>query len=166
MQAKAPARKLTMATSPELPEVYTRLWQVVADYLEPIPLRELRQDDNAARVCREHHAKLIYVLDRLVDRRHLRCDHRGKRESEYWFGTTCLVPFGADPRTPYRDTGSAIAGPRTPVTSIALIASAGNVERADGLQFMQLPSRRGNRLYWRDGRITDLDGNVITESHP
>lgn len=36
--------------------------------------------------------------------------------------------------------------------------------RGDGLEFAQHPSRRGNRLYYRDGRVTDLDGNRIEVS--
>lgn len=33
--------------------------------------------------------------------------------------------------------------------------------RRDGLEFHQHPSRRGNRLYYRDGRVTDLEGNPL-----
>lgn len=33
--------------------------------------------------------------------------------------------------------------------------------RRDGMDFAQWPSRRGDRLYYRDGRVTDMDGNRI-----
>lgn len=33
--------------------------------------------------------------------------------------------------------------------------------RSDGMEFTRHPSRRGNRLYYRDGRVTDMDGNPI-----
>lgn len=36
--------------------------------------------------------------------------------------------------------------------------------RRDGLEFAQWPSRRGDRLYYRDGRVTDLAGNRIEVS--
>lgn len=35
------------------------------------------------------------------------------------------------------------------------------VERAGGSEALQWPSRRGNRLYYRDGRVTTLDGGPI-----
>lgn len=33
--------------------------------------------------------------------------------------------------------------------------------RSDGMEHLQHPSRRGNRLYYRDGRVTDMAGNPI-----
>jgi hypothetical protein len=33
--------------------------------------------------------------------------------------------------------------------------------RREGMDFAQWPSRRGNRLYYRDGRVTDMDGNRL-----
>lgn len=33
--------------------------------------------------------------------------------------------------------------------------------RRDGMQFAEYPSRRGNRLYYRDGRVTDMEGNRL-----
>lgn len=33
--------------------------------------------------------------------------------------------------------------------------------RRDGMVHLQYPSRRGNRLYYRDGRVTDMAGNTI-----
>jgi hypothetical protein len=36
--------------------------------------------------------------------------------------------------------------------------------RRDGMDFAQWPSRRGNRLYYRDGRVTDMDGNPLQVS--
>lgn len=38
------------------------------------------------------------------------------------------------------------------------------VPRAGSLQVRQHPSRRGNRLYYPDGRVTDLAGNPL-ENH-
>lgn len=36
--------------------------------------------------------------------------------------------------------------------------------RRDGQEHLQHPSRRGNRLYYRDGRVTDLAGNPLEVS--
>lgn len=33
--------------------------------------------------------------------------------------------------------------------------------RRDGMEFAAYPSRRGNRLYYRDGRVTDIAGNPV-----
>ena len=49
-----------------------------------------------------------------------------------------------------------VAGPRVPVQSHTLTTSIWNrppAPRPGSLDFLEFPSRRGNRLYYRDGRI-------------
>ena len=41
-----------------------------------------------------------------------------------------------------------------------------NADRPAGTQALALPSRMNNRLHYRDGRVTDLQGNPITPSKP
>lgn len=36
------------------------------------------------------------------------------------------------------------------------------VQRAGADEALQCPSRRGNRLYWRDGRVTSMDGSHVS----
>lgn len=57
-----------------------------------------------------------------------------------------------------------IATPRTFVP--AGVLSTGPLDRVPdrpgSSDFARCPSRRGDRLYHRDGRVTDLDGNEVT----
>lgn len=135
------------------------VWDAVVRVNLPSTPSEYRRHAGIAKLCRENHGELSSALDGLVDRQFLtRCYAHNPQLTVYWFGVGCKLPPGRSAPTVITEVkGMAVAAPRT-------FTNAGmpnETPRGPAPAPQRPPSRMGNRLIYADGRITDLDGNLI-----
>lgn len=98
--------------------------------------------------------------------RHLRSRLRGD-EVEPASGVPVRARAVADPAKAAPDLDVRHLHQLTGCTRVAITTTADASpppDRAGSGHAAQFPSRRGERLYWPDGRITDLQGNAIEQS--
>ncbi len=139
------------------------LWQAVTRINQRLHIAEYRLDGDVIAVLREHHASLRAGLQRLVLDKFLASDVDGY----YWFEAGCAVPADCEP--PLRilqPNPAARAGVREHTAMAMPVAEPAPAapqppQSADRFRFLELPSRLCDTLRWRDGRITDLQGNPI-----
>lgn len=144
--------------------VLVLVWRCVVQMAEPVNPQRLAAETLARQHCDDEHQQLLPVLRRLVDLRYLACNDERGNAALFWFGPHNRVPDGERRPIVYEQRAHAVAAERFVADPTPWIEPAKPLcDRAEGLEFLQHPSRRGDRLYWRDGRITDLDGAPVEE---
>lgn len=135
------------------------LWDEIVSVNLPSTPTEYRRVDAIAQLCRKHHAELSVSIEALVELRYLTCNPaRRPQLSVYWFGVGCKVPPGRSaPPVITEVKGLIVAGPRTYTNSAMPV----DTPRGTVPATQRPPSRMFNQLIHADGRITDLDGNLI-----
>jgi hypothetical protein len=111
-------------------------------------------------LCRSAHTRVKTGLDKLAEAGFLFRDSAGL----YWFAAGCKAPEGCRiPLWALNQQTSNLAGPRVYVAKAMPDDDTPESFTKQGSRFDYLrhPSRRGDRLYYSDGRVTDLDGRPI-----
>jgi len=134
---------------------YTDVWVAVVSLNKKHSAYELRQLSVLKEIAREHHGQIRDAIDALVNGRYL-VSHAGS-PTTYGYAPSCQVPRGCSAPANHGGTGFEIAGPRVycSETMPRTYSYAAPAPQPD----TRPPSRIGNKLHWRDGRVTDLDGN-------
>ena len=146
----------------------TALWQAVVDINQRLHIADYRLDPDVIAVIRAHHASLRAGLDALVAARNLVASPDGG----YWFEVGCRVPDGcAPPLFVLQPRHGMRAGlrehtARSMPADIPAPLPPTPPQNTDRFKFLEFPSRLGNTLRWRDGRITDLQNNPIDLGNP
>lgn len=140
------------------------VWREIASRGTCVSTAQLMQVDAIATVTSGRVYVLLGLLQRIVYRGWLETDN-GSPVQRWWYGPRCIRPKGEDNYTRV-------------IVGLPTVATARDTDlqdwapererkgRAGSTDFMQYPSRRGDRLYYRDGRITDLDGNPVLPLEP
>lgn len=141
----------------------TELWRLVAGVGRAQMTGEYRRDKEIASLCREYHSSVREGLDKLAEHGFLRTSLEGAFQPKYWFSTECRVPMGCQAPGAALPAGTERAGARKHVNAVMPIDTTPLHKPMNGerFEFAKHPSRRGDRLHYRDGRVTDLDGRPI-----
>lgn len=146
-----------------LPPFLRELWTAVARIGKPGTPNDYRRDPQIASILSDYHESVRPALDRLASGGFLRLASEGGWQQRYWWSTACKVPFGCEaPGTPLA-AGAERAAVRT-IVPAAMPDDRTPLMRPMGgpaFDFLQHPSRRGNRLVYRDGRVTDMEGKPL-----
>lgn len=146
------------------PAYFAPLWELVAAHGRPATTADVREILGVRELVVAHRFLLGAALTRLVRASYLRSDGAGRFQAVYWYAPACFVPTGAmrpalsGAEAPYALARSFVnvvgATDRTPLFSPV------NLD-APEYDFLKCPSRHGNRLVFRDGRVTDLEGRAL-----
>jgi hypothetical protein len=107
---------------------------------------------------------LSNMLKNMVTQGHLSCDHEPFPKRSWWIGPACRLPAGEPEPVRVRPTHvvASTASLRDPEAwRQDAPPDKPLIHRPGALDSNRLPSRRGSRLYWPDGRVTTLDGAPI-----
>lgn len=133
-------------------------WRVIAAVGKPMSLSKLERHPTVAEACERAHDSCLRALIRLCERGHLVHDGAGLPHRKFWWGTTCLLPSGEAEHPRFATAADAArALPRTaflPVTNP--LTQRATPLRSGGMDFRTCPSRRGTRLHFQDGQVTQL----------
>jgi hypothetical protein len=142
--------------------VSVRVWRSIAAVARPLTMAEARDLDGVADAIAQAHSKLTTIVFNLVQGGYLTTDGAGRLQATFWFGQHCKLPEGEGDMPRYaRPVDSSRAAPRGPGPAGNFDAPEYRSLRPDAYDYLKHPSRRGDRLYYRDGRVTDLQGNPI-----
>lgn len=142
------------------PELRDTLLRAVSGYESPCDEDDLRDVPGVIEACRAARTSLRVALLELCSEHCLQHDSAPVRSRRYWIGAVSRAPSDI-PRTPL-PVDASVALPRTRRVELsASVLERPTPVRADGLEFLKYPSRRGDLLHYRDGRITDLAGNLV-----
>ena len=149
----------------ELPSAFLNaLWSAVVSVGRPLSASQYRNECAEVRhALRMHHGVLREGLNRLVTAGYLRTDSSARHHRTFWFSASCKTPPGVEVATPHIDNGAALATSRQFANSMMPKDTAPLFKQSKAgaeFDFERCPSRRGDRLYFRDGRVTDLDGRA------
>lgn len=151
------------AASAYLSPFLSEIWLAVATLGKAMTASEYRRTPEVADIAREYRGQVKAGLDKLCDDGYLRrTNEGGSFQPRYWFSDTCRVPRGCMVPTPgaAKATSRAINNVRMPIDTTPLMRPMAG----PAFDFQEHPSRRGNRLVYRSGLITDLDGCVLQEA--
>ena len=134
---------------------YTELWVAVVSINRPMSAYEFRKVPLLKSISCEHHGHIKDALEALAADRYL-IRYAGCPPT-YGYASACSIPRGCSAPSGLVGTGFEVAGPRRLCSEsmprdYAYTAPAPSPDTRP-------PSRIGNKLHWRDGRITDLEGN-------
>ena len=147
----------------------TEIWIAVADAGKAMTPGECKRLPVIAEILRRYHGQVRHALDKLSEEGYLRRSVRcGGFTPHFWVSEACRVPSGrAAPLSAAPEKAAPEkappAGGRKFVNSLMPTDTTPLHEPMGGpaFDFRQWPSRRGNRLHFRDGRITDLEGRPV-----
>lgn len=145
-----------------LPPFLTELWCAVTRIGKPQHIADYRHDASIRNICREHHSHLRAGLERLAEEGYLRRASGGTQiHARYWWTSECRIPGGCFAPGAAQPAGVELATARRHVNAVMPIDRTPLMAPMGGpaFDFAQHPSRRGDRLHYRDGRVTDLKGN-------
>ena len=112
--------------------------------------------------CNDFHEALGPGLDLMAEAGFLNAQKVAPGRTVYWFAADCCVPRGVLPPDAMESKGEyARAGCRMHVPSAMPNEAPEPAKAPPRDEWRAKPSRRGNRLYYRDGRVTDLQGNEL-----
>lgn len=142
------------------------LWSAIASTGRDCGLDDL-QSDEIRRLVATARIPLSQMLSTLVQQGYLSCDYTAEYiNRRWWFGSNCKAPRGGESvvrAQPPEHVQAAMAKGRTAVHHASGPAEADQplVLRPGADDHQDIPSRSGSRLFFRDGRVTDLAGNPI-----
>lgn len=134
------------------------IWRLIASSGHPLCVEHIQEDPTVDATCRKAHASCLRTLARLCALGHLVHDGTALHRRAFWWGPTCLVPAG-EPDYPRFHTAAdaARALPRTRLVAVARPLDAVALPLRPGSQdYLAHPSRRGDRLFFRDGSVVPL----------
>lgn len=138
------------------------VWKVVAHAPSTMTAREVAETAEVRVACAEHKRSAVDALEWLRGDGFLRRLPAEAGRICYGVDAECKAPAGmTNPEALPVGELPIKAGPRTFVaTQLPVMAQPSHL--APGREVWDTyPSRRGSRLYFKDGRITDLEGNPI-----
>lgn len=139
---------------------HTRLlWRCVAEVGEPVTQAELARRTRAPQVCAAAHVQMITALNNLVACGYLASNGTRGSARTFWFGQHCRTPTGELPLAPWLPPVDASrAAPRQmPMQGLWLPTTI--PLRPGAEDWRRHPSRVGDHLHHRDGRITRLNAD-------
>lgn len=135
------------------------VWRAVARLGEPVTAADLSLRTDAARVCRDAHVQLVSVLHNLVTAGYLATDGAQRSARTFWFGRHCRTPRGELPVSPWLPEVDASRATERHLPMSGLYEWKPIHLRPGAEDWRQHPSRMGDRLHHRDGRITRLNAD-------
>lgn len=141
----------------------TEIWIAVADVGKALTPGEYKRLPVIAEILRRYHGQVRHVLDKLCEGGYLRRSTEGGGFTpHFWHSEKCKVPRGCSAPCAL-PAGTEKAGGRRFVNSLMPTDTTPLHEPMGGpaFDFRQWPSRRGDRLFYQDGRITDLEGRTV-----
>ena len=155
---------MTSAIAPLRP-VALVIWRLIASSGHPLCVEHIQTDPGVSAACRKAHASCLRTLGRLCTLGHLVNDGAALHCRAFWWGPTCIVPAG-EPDYPRFRTAADVtrALPRTRIDPVARPLEALRLPLRPGCQdYLAHPSRRGNHLFYRDGRVTTLPAVALPQ---
>lgn len=152
------------SASASLRPVARLVWRLVASTGHPLCLEHIHEDPDVTAACRQAHDSCQRVLMRLCELGHLVHDGGAAYSRAFWWGPGCVLPAG-EPDYPRfhtsADTARALRRMRlapveSPLDKVALPVRPGCQD------FRAHPSRRGDRLVFRDGSETPAPAASLT----
>lgn len=145
----------------KLAEVTLMTWRAVVSFRRKVLMSEIAEHPDVVKACRAGHYKLFRVVGNLKQQGYLASDSPGVgQDARYWFGPSCKLPYGEEhpgyPPVLSVCTDTSIATPRDTTQFAARELPPAPIRRG-GLDYLKCPSRRGDLLYYRDGRVTRLN---------
>lgn len=145
----------------------TEVWEVVAANRGKRTASEWRSIPAVKELCCSYHEALGKALAALAEKGFLNCEKQGRGRVVFWYAADCAVPLGASllARSGGDDDMPSIrASERTICSYLLPVDTSKTSAPPPRNEWRSFPSRRGDRLYYRDGRVTDLAGNEIGET--
>lgn len=148
---------MTSTVAPLRPVAHV-VWRLVASAGHPLCFEHIAEHPSVAAACRQAHASCMHVLARLCHLSHLVNDGAPAHRRAFWWGPSCVVPAGEQDYPRFRTAADAArALPRTRLLPVARpLDSVALPLRPGCLDFLAHPSRRGDRLFFRDGSVVPL----------
>lgn len=146
-----------------LPPFLAELWTAVAAIGKPMSVNDYRRQPEIGEILRTYHETAKGGLEQLARTGYLRMANESRFQTRYWWSTACKVPYGCQPPGQPLATGTEKAALRAHVNAVMPNDTTPLMQPMSGpaFDFLKCPSRRGDRLVYRDGRVTDLEGNPL-----
>lgn len=145
-----------------LPAYLVEFWRHVASTSRSGTPSEFAEHEVFRALMRQHRVTAAFVLERLAKERYLRVTQASRFQRIFWFSDLCRVPegqvrpnalpAGAEKATPRAHVNAQMPDDHTPLMQ---------PQSGPAFDYLLCPSRSGNRLTYRDGRVTDLQGNPL-----
>jgi hypothetical protein len=144
----------------KLNRTYLAVWRAVVSLGGPSTIAEIREVPAAADAAERSHSTLAGLITNLARRGFLSTDGGGTLKGRYWFGQYTKLPEGEpEPQRFIRVVDSSIAAPRCSVMTGTHDVPEYRSTRPDAYDYQKHPSRDGNLLKWRNGRIERIESD-------
>ena len=142
-----------------LAKTTARLWRAVAEIGHPVTIAEMRRRPQVVLAEKAAHRKLREVVTNLVQVGYLASDGGGRNKTRYWFGQNCKCPVGESRPTPWMPMVDSSRATERVLPMDGTYETKPIPMRPGSDDWRRHPSRVGDHLHHRDGRVTRLNAD-------